>query len=236
VTHTAPSREEEKRRAAHYALSLVQDGMILGLGSGSTAAYFVEFLGRALQEGVLQHVIGIPTSTQTEALARAWGIPLGSLDEYPELDLAVDGADEVDPQLNLLKGRGRALVREKIVAVHARHFVIIVDESKWVTRLGTTGPLPVEVLPFGAQATARWLRSLGCSGKFLYNEDGTLYISDNGHYLYFCTFDEGIEDPYGLATLLKQRPGVVDHGLFLDMAHTVIVGTATGVEVRERPR
>jgi len=228
------SHEQEKQNAAHKALSFLRDGMVVGLGTGTTTHYFVEYLGEALREGTLRDIVGVATSTRTAELARQLGIPLSTLDERPRLDIAVDGADEVDPHLNLIKGRGRALVREKIVEIHARRLLIIVDESKLVERLGTRGPLPVEVIPFGAQATARWVASLGCMPEFLRNEDGSLYRSDNGNYILFCHFPGGIVDPYHLAERLKARPGVVDHGLFLDMAWKVIVGTLTGTRIVER--
>ncbi len=227
--------EPEKRMAARRALSFVRSGMTVGLGTGTTTHYFVEYLGAALRQHTLERIIGVPTSTRTAKLAREQGIPLGTLDDHPHLDVAVDGADEVDAHLNLIKGRGRALVREKIVEVHAQKLVIIVDESKLVERLGTHGPLPVEVVPFGAKATAQWIASLGCSPELLLNEDGsTPYRSDNGNYILFCHFSQGIVEPHALASRLKARPGVVDHGLFLNMAEVVIVGTSSGVRIMER--
>ncbi len=228
------THEEEKRRAARAALSHIQSGMVVGLGSGSTASYFVEYLAEALRRGDLQNVVGVPTSRRTAQLAHSLGIPLATLDTYSYVDVAVDGADEVDPRLNLIKGRGRALVREKIVAVHARRFIVIVDASKLVDTLGVHGPLPVEVVPFGAAATARWMATLGCRPEFVREPHGALYRSDNGNYQILCHFDAGIEAPQALARTLKSRPGVVDHGLFLGMAHQVIVGEPTGVRVLER--
>ena len=228
------SHEKEKQMAARRALSFVQDGMVVGLGTGTTTHYFVQYLGEALQRGELRDIVGVPTSVHTAELARQVGIPLSSLDEHSYLDVAVDGADEVDPRLDLIKGRGRALVREKIVEIHARTLVIIVDESKLVERLGTRGPLPVEVVPFGARATARWIAGLGCTTEFLRNDDGTLFRSDNGNYILFCHFADGIADPHRLASQLKVRPGVVDHGLFLNMAQVVVVGTPGGSRLLER--
>ena len=223
-----------KRRAAEHALTFVHDHMRVGLGSGSTAAYFITLLGRMLREGRLHDVVGVPTSQRTAALAREEGIPLTTLDDITRLDLAVDGADEVDPRLNLIKGRGHALVREKIVAIHADHFIIIVDERKDVPILGTRGPLPVEILPFGAKAHVRWLETLGCRVEWVRDQDGHPLRSDNGNFLVWCYFEEGIPHPYELNRTLNDRPGIVDHGLFLDMADTVIIGTPEGVEVKTR--
>ena len=224
-----------KERAAAYAARLVPDRAVIGLGSGSTVALFLEHLAARLRRGELRDIRGVPTSEQTAARARALGIPLTTLDEHSHLALTVDGADEVDPNLNLIKGRGRALVREKIVAVHSERLVIIVDATKLVTRLGQ-GPLPVEILPFAAHAHLRWLASLGCQVDLVREADGTPIRTDNGHYLAFCTFPDGIPDPQALAQTLKLRPGIVDHGLFLDMAALVVVGTAQGVRLLERAR
>jgi ribose 5-phosphate isomerase A len=223
-----------KERAAHHALAYVQDGMILGLGTGSTTAYFVDMVGERLRTGELRDIIGVPTSEDTAARARALGIPLTSLAEHSRLDLAVDGADEVDPDLNLIKGLGRALLREKIVEVHADQFVVIADESKLVRRLGTHGPLPVEIIPFAAEANIRWLNTLGCCAELWCDADGVRVVTDNGNYLASCWFSEGIADPYTLSRTLADRPGVVEHGLFLDMATLVIVATSEGIRVLER--
>ena len=226
-------RERLKRLAATYALSLVQDGMVLGLGSGSTVAHFIELLGEELRARDWR-VLGVPTSEHTARMAQKAGIPLTTLDEHPDVDLAVDGADEVDPHLNLIKGRGRALLREKIVAVHARRFVIIVDESKLVKRLGVQGPLPVEILPFAARAHLRWLASLGCRAEMVVEPSGEPARTDNGHYLAMCHFPHGISEPWALAERLNARPGILEHGLFLDMADLVVVGSEEGVRLLER--
>ena len=223
-----------KEEAARHALSHVRNGMILGLGTGSTTAYFVDLLGERLRTGELRGVIGVPTSEDTAARARALGIPLTSLAEHSRLDLVVDGADEVDPDLNLIKGLGRALLREKIVEVHADQLVVVADESKLVRRLGTRGPLPVEIVPFAAEATIRWLNTLGCCAELWCDADGARVVTDNGNYLVSCWFSEGIADPYALSRMLADRPGVVEHGLFLDMASFVIVATYEGIRVLER--
>lgn len=216
-----------KELAARQALDRVRDGMVLGLGSGSTMRYFLNLLGERLQAGELHGILGVPTSTVVEAQARAIQIPLTTLDAHPLLDLAVDGADEVDAQLNLIKGLGKALLREKIVATQARRFVIIVDESKLVARLGA-GPLPVEVLPFGAPVQVRWLENLSDRAELWLQVDGRPIVTDNGNYLARCWFKDGIADPQTLAQTLAARAGIVEHGLFLGMAHAVIIAGPEG--------
>ncbi len=221
-----------KEQAAAKALSFVKSGMTLGLGTGSTTAYFVNMLGAKLKSGELSDIRGVPTSKATDEQARGWGIPIVTLAEYPKLDLAVDGADEVDPARNLIKGLGRALLREKIVEVHAEKFVVIVDESKMVARLGTRDALPVEILPFEADAHIHWLNTLdGCRAIQWLEEDGSPAMTDNGNYLAKCYFDEGIADAYELAQALSTRPGIVEHGLFLDMTTEVIVAAEDGIKV-----
>jgi ribose 5-phosphate isomerase A len=221
-----------KRQAARRALAYVRSGMVLGLGSGSTVGYFLEMLGESLQSGALREIVGVPTSKATADRARALHIPLANLAEHPRLDLAVDGADEVDAELNLIKGLGRALLREKIVEIHADRFLVVVDESKLVPRLGR-GPLPVEIVPFGAEAQVRWLNTLGCRAE-LWLEDGAPIVTDNGNYLARCWFPDGIAAPYALAHTLAERPGIIEHGLFLGMAHAVLVAGVEGVRLLER--
>ncbi len=225
-----------KKQAAAHALTLVRDGMTLGLGTGSTTAYFIEMLGEKTKSGDLQGVIAVPTSERTAARARAWDIPLTTLAECASLDLAVDGADQVDPDLNLIKGLGQALLREKIVEIHAETFVVIVDISKLTSRLGIDQPLPVEIVPFAAQAHVRWLNTLGCRAELWHAQDGTPVVTDNGHYLARCYFSDGIRAPFALAQALAERPGIVEHGLFLDMADKVIVGGPEGTRVLEKAR
>ena len=222
-----------KRQAAREALTYVRDGMVLGLGTGSTTAYFLEALGEKLRTGALQGIVGVATSRATEQRAHDLGIPLSSLADHGRLDLAVDGADEVDPQLNLVKGLGQAVLREKIVAIHADRFIAIVDESKLVSRLGR-GPLPVEVATFGAEAHVRWLSSLGCRAELWLEEDGSRIVTDNGNHLVRCWFPDGIADPYALAAELSNRPGILEHGLFLDMATGVVVAGRLGVRTLRR--
>jgi ribose 5-phosphate isomerase A len=222
-----------KEQAARQALTYVCDGMVLGLGTGSTTAHFVDLLGEQIRTGALQDIVGIATSKATEERARIVGVPLASLAGHSRLDLAVDGADEVDPDLNLIKGLGRALLREKIVEIHAERFVIVVDESKLVSRLGR-GPLPVEIVPFGTEAHLRWLSTLGCHAELWHEEDGSPIVTDNGNYLVRCWFPEAIADPYALARALAERPGIVEHGLFLDLATDVVVATPQGTRVMAR--
>lgn len=225
-----------KQQAAQKALEFVQSGMTLGLGSGSTTAYFVDMLGESIRQGRLTHIQGVPTSLATAERALALGIPLVRLSEHPDLALAVDGADEVDPNFNLIKGLGRALLREKIVEIHARHFVVIVDESKLVPALGRRGPLPLELVPFEYEVQIAWLNTLGCRAELWLEEDGAPAVTDNGNYLARCWFENDIPDAYALAETLAQRPGIVEHGLFLDMADTVIVAGADQVRVLKHPK
>lgn len=228
-----------KQEAARQALSYVQDGMVLGLGSGSTTKYFIEYLAEKFKQGFLRNITGVPTSHETTQLAQTLGIPLVTLAELsskaiaPVLDLAVDGADEVDPNLNLIKGLGHALLREKIIEIHANQFIVIIDESKLVSQLGR-GPLPIEIIPFEASIQVRWLNSLGCQAELWLGEENTPLITDNNNYLVRCWFADGIPDPYSLARSLADRPGIVEHGLFLDMADLVIVAGLDGIQEKER--
>jgi ribose 5-phosphate isomerase A len=223
-----------KEQAAAKALTYVKSGMTLGLGTGSTTAYFVDMLGAKLKSGELSDIRAVPTSKATDQQARKWRIPIVTLGEYPKLDLAVDGADEVDPALNLIKGLGRALLREKIVEVHAEKFIVIIDESKMVARLGTRDALPIEILPFEAEAHIHWLNTLGCRAKLWLEDNGSPVVTDNGNYLVKCWFEEGIPDAYSLAQALSTRPGIVEHGLFLDMATEIIIAKEDGVELMKR--
>jgi len=223
-----------KHQSAAQALTYVRSGMTLGLGSGSTTAIFVDLLGERLARGELRDIRGVPTSEKTAAQARALGIPLTTLTEHPRLDLAVDGADEVDPALDLIKGLGRAALREKIVEIHAERFIVIVDESKLVPRLGTRGPLPVEIVTFEAGAHIRWLNTLGCRAEQWFEDDGSPVVTDNGNYLVRCWFEGEISSPQELARTLDARPGIAGHGLFLGMADEVIVAGEKGVRVLKR--
>ncbi len=215
--------DELKQAAAQKALELVQDGMLVGLGSGRTTRYFTEGLGRLVAEGM--KVRGVPTSRNTAALAAQHGIPIVT-ELVGQIDLAVDGADEVDPALNLIKGRGGALFREKLVAAASKRFVVVVDESKLVKQLGV-GVLPVEVLPFLWRSTAERLTALGLS-LVLRGGEETPYVTDNGNLILDVTVEGGIGKPKDLGVALKQTIGVVEHGLFVGMTDTVIVAGPEG--------
>lgn len=219
-----------KKMAGEAAAGYIKDGMILGLGTGSTVYYTILKVGELVKDGY--DLIGIPTSKKTEELARSLNIPIGSLDEYPTIDLTIDGADEVDPRLNLIKGMGGALVREKIVAASSRKEIIVVDESKVVRRLGTRSPLPVEVIPFGASFVHERLKVLGGNSKIREN-DGKVFISDNGNAILDTVFD-AIDRAEQLEREINSIPGVVENGLFLGLADMVIVGHEDGTEILEK--
>jgi ribose 5-phosphate isomerase A len=225
-----------KQRAAEQALAFVESGMALGLGSGSTMAYFIAMLSERLQTGSLEGIRAVPTSERTAALAREQGIPLTSLAECDRVDLTIDGADEVDPDLNLIKGWGRALLREKIIAVHSDYVVIVVDDSKLVPRLATTGPVPLEILPFAAAAHVRWLATVGSRAELWLEDDGQPVTTDNGNYLARCWFPGGIADLSATARLFADRPGILEHGLFVGLADAVVVSSRSGVRILEHGR
>jgi ribose 5-phosphate isomerase A len=215
--------EDFKRAAAEKALEIVQDGMLLGLGSGSTARYFIEGVGRLVASGMTLR--GVPTSRASAELAAANGIPIVQ-ELIGLIDMAVDGADEVDPALNLIKGRGGALSREKIVAAASKRFIIVVDESKLVKELGV-GALPVEVLPFLWRTTAERLTALGVSLTVRGGEENP-YITDNGNLILDVFVEGGLKDPAGFGDALKKTIGVVEHGLFVGMTDTCIVAGPEG--------
>ncbi len=224
---------ELKRLAAERAVEEVQSGMRLGLGTGSTAHFVVEAVGRLLRAGALRDVQCVPTSERTAEHARRLGIPLVELNalEPPRLDLAIDGADEVAPDLSVVKGLGGALLREKIVAAAARRFVVVVDESKLVAQLGTKAPLPVEVIPFGWRALLPRLQALGAQPTLRPAADGAgPFVTDEGNYILDCRF-AGIADPAGLAGEIKACVGVVETGLFTGLVSAAIVAAAGGVRV-----
>jgi ribose 5-phosphate isomerase A len=228
--------DDLKRQAAAQALSYVRDGMKLGLGTGSTAKHFVELLGEKVRSGL--RVIGVPTSEATRSDAQRCGIALSTLDELDRLDLTVDGADEVDPHLNLIKGGGGALLREKIVASSSDRMIVIADESKWVETLGRF-PLPIEVIPFGMAATRRAIEGAlaanGVSGGLLIRngKDGHAFVTDGGHWIVDAHLG-AIPDAAALATSLVAIPGVVEHGLFIGLATTALLAGPTGIRTIER--
>ena len=213
-----------KQRAAAAAAELITDGMVLGLGTGTTASYLVQILGERVRQGL--RIQGVPTSEATRQLAVAEGVPLTTLEEQPVLDLCLDGADEVDPELNLIKGGGGALLREKIVALAARQRIIMVDVSKCVDSLGAF-PLAVEVIPFGWEVTRRQLEQFG-GVPTLRQREGKPFVTDQGHYIIDCALSQ-IEDAPRLNHQLNQLPGVVENGLFVDMTDRLIIGSPDGI-------
>jgi ribose 5-phosphate isomerase A len=225
-----------KRQAAARALGHVQDGMKLGLGTGSTARHFVDLLGEKVRAGM--KIVGVPTSEATRAQAEACGIPLTTLDDIDRLDLTVDGADEMDPALNLIKGGGGALLREKIVAAASDRMIVIADDTKWVDVLGRF-PLPVEVIPFGLAATERAMAAAfaeaGVSGQMGVRKgrDGHVFVTDGGHWIIDAHLGR-INDAPRLAGLLSLIPGVVEHGLFIGLASIAVLAGAQGIRVIER--
>jgi ribose 5-phosphate isomerase A len=222
-----------KKLAAERAVESVKSGMKLGLGTGSTAYFVVQRIGELMKAGELADIAGVPTSKRTEEQAKSLGIPIATLDEHPELDLAIDGADEVDPRLNLVKGRGGALLREKMVERAAKRFIVVADESKLVEGLGVTGAMPVEVVQFCWRYNASRLEKLGCEVKLRMNGEQP-YITDNLNYILDLFFTEPLRDPSATAEAIADLTGVVEHGLFLGMADEVIVAGGGGISVRTR--
>jgi len=225
------NRSAHKALAAHRAVGFVRDGHVVGLGTGSTAAFAIKELGLLVAQGL--RIRGVPTSRASKSLAEECGIPLVDINETCRVDVTIDGADEIDPSFNMIKGGGGALFREKLVAIASDLEIIIVDPPKLVSVLGQTVPVPVEVLKFGWCLTDRRLRGLGCIPR-LRQQDGQPYESDNGNYILDCQF-QLIPDPDTLEKAIKAVPGVVESGLFIGLAHRLIIGSNEGVEVRERP-
>jgi ribose 5-phosphate isomerase A len=223
-----------KRAAAERAAELITSGMVVGLGSGSTMQLLLDALAQRLRAGTVRGVVAVPTSEATAQRCRTLGIPLATLDEYPEPALAVDGADEVDPRLNAIKGLGGAMLREKVVALAAKRFVLVVDESKLVRRLGTQAPVPVEVVPFGWSALVPFFEQLGAEPALRRGPDGEPYVTDNGNYVVDCRFARGIADPAAVARALARRTGVVEDGLFLRIARLAVVAGRRGVRLLRR--
>jgi ribose 5-phosphate isomerase A len=232
MANDAKTSDQEKEAAARASLRFVCDGNVVGLGTGSTAAYAVRFLGERVRAGL--KIRGIPTSVRTKDLAASVGIPLTTLDEFQHpdfqgIDVTIDGTDEFDPQLHLIKGGGGALLREKIIASASRQVVIIADSSKQVAVLGKF-PLPVEVIPFAQSLIAKRITALGAIVKLRLDAKGNVFVSDEGHHILDCSFGQ-IPDPPALARKLSDMPGIVEHGLFIDLATVVLV--AKGEKVTE---
>jgi len=217
-----------KQQAAWHAVQFVDSGMVVGLGAGSTAAAAMRRIGELLRDGTLENILGVPCSTRVEREARGFGIPLTTLEEHPLLDLTIDGADEVDANLDLIKGGGGALLREKIVAQASRREIIVVDESKLSPALGTNWAVPVEVIPFGWRSQIAFLQSLGARADLRTNSEGKPLKTDQGNSILDCDFGP-ISEPRRLAAELSWRAGVVEHGLFLGLATDVIIASDDGI-------
>jgi|SRR6266404_6201195 len=224
-------QDEAKRRAAEHAIEMVSNGQVIGLGTGSTAKFAIEGLGRRIREGL--SIKGVPTSIGTEKLAREAGIPLVELNDVLVVDITIDGADEVDPDFNMIKGGGGALTREKLVALASKKRIILADESKLVSNLGESRSLPVEVLPFAWAFSAQSLSQLGCTNS-LRDRAGLPFVTDNGNYILDCEFG-AISDPATLESRIKLLPGVIESGLFVGIADTLVIGFDDHVEVKKRP-
>lgn len=232
------TQDELKKIAAYKAVEFVESGMVLGLGTGSTAKHAVDRIGELLRQGKLTNIVGIPTSKKTHEQAVSLGIPLSDLDSYPVVDLAIDGADEVDPFMNLVKGRGGSLLREKMVEGACKKFVVIVDESKLVPHLGGSGlAMPVEVVPYCWKFTAKRLQDLfedcGCVAKLRATGEQP-FVTDNGNYVIDLYLKKDIGDLKVASDNILRLAGVVEHGMFLDMATTVIVASELGVTIRNK--
>lgn len=229
----ASAQDQWKKAVAEAAAKLVEDGMVVGLGSGSTAALFVAALARRIDADRLR-IVGVPTSLQTEQQARGLNIPLATLADQPSIDLTIDGADEVVPgSLFLIKGHGGALLREKIVASCSKRMAVVADETKIVTRLGSLVSVPVEVVPFGWEATQRKLQSAGANPTLRTNSDGKPYVTDGGHYIMNCAFGP-MDNPKEVADRLDHIVGVVEHGLFLRFATEALIAGRSGLQTLKK--
>jgi ribose 5-phosphate isomerase A len=224
---------DSKQRAAEAAMGLIEDGMVVGLGTGSTADYFLQALGRAVSQGRLRNIRGVPTSRRSEIRGRELHIPLTTLAEVGTCDITVDGADEIAPNLDVIKGLGGALLREKIVAQNSRQLVIIADHTKLVETLGTRSPLPVEVASFGYEVQEPFLRKIGCIPSLRMGGDGMVFVTDNSNIIFDCRFTS-IPDPQAIEQALHGRAGIVETGLFIALATTVLVAHPDRVQRLDR--
>ncbi len=226
-------QDKLKQLAGETAARQVESGMVIGLGYGSTAIHALRTIGEKLRSGELEEILGVPTAKLVARDATAAGIPLTTLEEYPTINLTIDGADEVDLELNLIKGGGGALMREKIVAQASERLIIVVDDSKVSEALGMNAKLPVEVLPFGWGTQAQFLEGLGAAVQLRRNQDQSPYLTDNSNYILDCDFGR-IKDIQDLGEKLDQRAGIVEHGLFIGLADEVIIGHVEGVQTFRR--
>lgn len=218
-----------KKQAAQQAVTSIRSGMTLGLGTGSTTSYALQAIAAHLDAGELKDIAGIASSSATEKQARELGIPLSQLNDSPDIDLTIDGADEVDDRLNLIKGGGGALLREKIIAQASRYFIVIVDQSKLSSYLCSNFALPVEVLPLAWKVESNYLQGLGARVKLRTDSNGQVVYTDQGNYILDAAF-EALSKPHELAGLLNARAGIMEHGLFLDMAREVVVAAPEGIK------
>jgi len=225
--------DELKKMAANHAVELIDSDMVIGLGTGSTAYFAIKRIAEKVQAGELRNILGIPSSERTETLARGLNIPLTDLDAHPVIDLTIDGADEVEPDLNVIKGGGGALLREKIIAQASRRNIIIVDESKWSPLLGTTWAVPIEVVPIARRTEQIYLESIGGSVTLRVDENNSAFLTNQQNFILDTHFGQ-ISDPGGLACSLNTRAGIIEHGLFLGLATDVIV--AAGRDIRHLKR
>lgn len=225
--------DELKKQAAEKAVEEIESGMVVGLGSGSTFYYAIQKLGEKISKGELTDVVGIPSSDSTARLAEKFGVPIISFEDKQEIDVTIDGADEVDKYLNLIKGGGRAHLREKVVAQASKKLIIVVDESKISEKLGTTWPVPVEVLKFAYPLEQKFLESINAKVKMRLENDGSPVITDEGNYILDANFGI-IQNPFELAEKMENRAGIIEHGLFLRMTTKVIVAGKDGIEILEK--
>ena len=228
-------QDELKKRAAFRAVDFIESEMVLGLGTGSTANFAIERIGEKIQSGDLQNIVGIPSSERTALLARKLDIPLTNLEANPSIALTIDGADEVDPELNVIKGGGGALLIEKIVAQASRRNIIIVDESKLSPQLGTKWALPIEVVPFAHKTEQLFLESIGGSVSLRVDDSKAPYLTNQNNYILDTNFGP-ISDPGGLVARLNERAGIIEHGLFLGLASDVIVAAAKDIRHLKRDK
>lgn len=227
-------RDELKQAAGEKAVELVESGMVIGLGTGSTAVFAIRRIGALVASGELQNVLGIPTSAASKALAEEVGVPLTTLAEHPVIDLTIDGADEIDPEFNVIKGAGGALLHEKIVAQASLREIIVVDGAKISDRLGSLAALPVEIVQFAWRTEEEYLADMGATVDVRRGADNNVFVTDEGNWILDCTFPP-IADPARLSAQLARRAGIVEHGLFLGLVTDLIVASDEGVEHRTAP-